>query len=60
LKANQNDPFMQCLLGQTYEKLGQKDKATEFYHKAAAAIGHNPPAAYAVPFAKKKLSAPAG
>jgi tetratricopeptide (TPR) repeat protein len=56
LKANQNDPFIQCLLGQTYEKLGQKDEATESYRKAAAAIGHNPPAAYAVPFAKKKLA----
>jgi tetratricopeptide (TPR) repeat protein len=56
LKANQNDPFIQCLLGQTYEKLGQKDKATESFRKAAAAIAHNPPAAYAVPFARKKLS----
>ncbi len=56
LKANQNDPFIQCLLAQTYEKLGEKDKAIEFYRKAAAAISHNPPAAYAVPFAKKKLA----
>lgn len=59
LKANQNDPFIQCLLGQTYEQLGPKDKATEFYRKAATAIGHNPPAAYAVPFAKKKLASAA-
>jgi tetratricopeptide (TPR) repeat protein len=56
-KANQNDPFIQCLLGQTYEALGQKDKAMEFYRKAATATGHNPAAAYAVPFAKKKLAA---
>jgi len=55
LKANQNDPFIQCLLGQTYEKLGEKDKAIEPYREAAAATAHNPPAAYAVPFAKKKL-----
>lgn len=55
-KANQNDPFIQCLLGQTYEKLGEKDKALESYRKAAAATAHNPPAAYAVPFAKKKLA----
>lgn len=59
LKANQNDPFIQCLLGQTNEKLGQKDKSTEFYRKAAAAIAHNPPAAYAVPFARKKLASAA-
>jgi tetratricopeptide (TPR) repeat protein len=55
-KANQNDPFIQCMLGQTYEKLGEKEKALEFYRKASTTSAHNPPAAYAVPFAKKKLS----
>ena len=60
LKANQNDPFIQCLLGQTYEKLGEKDKAVESYRKAAAAIGHNPAAAYAVPLSKKRLASMAG
>ena len=60
LKANQNDPFIQCLLGQTYEKLGEKDKAVESYRKAAAAIGHNPPAAYAVPLSKKRLASMGG
>ncbi len=55
-KANQNDPFIQCMMGQTYEKLGEKDKAKEYYRKASTTILHNPPAAYAVPFAKKKLS----
>jgi len=54
-KANQNDPFIQCLLGMTYEKLGEKDKATEMYRKAAAVRSHNPPAAFAKPFATKKL-----
>jgi tetratricopeptide (TPR) repeat protein len=56
LKANQNDPFIQCLTAQSYEKLGEKDKAVEFYRKASAATAHNPPAAYAVPFSKKKLA----
>jgi Flp pilus assembly protein TadD len=51
-----NDPFLQCLLGMTYEKLGQKDKATECYRKASTATAHNPPAAFAVPFARKKLA----
>src|SRR5438094_1923023 len=55
-KANQNDPFIQCMIGESYEKLGEKDKATEYYRKASTASSHNPPAAYAVPFAKKKLS----
>jgi tetratricopeptide (TPR) repeat protein len=55
-KANQNDPFIQCMVGETYEKLGDKDKAMEFYRKASTASSHNPPAAYAVPFARKKLS----
>jgi tetratricopeptide (TPR) repeat protein len=54
-KANQNDPFIQCLLGQTYEKSGDKEKAMEYYRKAALATSHNPAAAYAVPFARKKL-----
>jgi tetratricopeptide (TPR) repeat protein len=55
-QANQNDPFIQCMIGQTYEKLGDKDKSLEYYRKASTAISHNPAAAYAVPFAKKKLS----
>ena len=55
-QANQRDPFIQCLIGQTYEKLGDKAQAMEYYRKAAGATSHNPPAAYAVPFARKKLS----
>jgi tetratricopeptide (TPR) repeat protein len=54
-KANQNDAFIQCLMGQTYEKLGDKAKAMEYYQKAEGVRGHNPPAAYAKPFARKKL-----
>jgi tetratricopeptide (TPR) repeat protein len=56
LKANQNDPFIQCLVGQTYEKLDDKGKALEYYRKASAAIAHNTTAAYAVPFAKKRVA----
>jgi tetratricopeptide (TPR) repeat protein len=55
LKANQNDPFYQCLVGEMYEKLGEKDKAMEYYRKAAATTNHNPPAAFARPFARKKI-----
>jgi tetratricopeptide (TPR) repeat protein len=55
-QANQNDPFIQCLMAQSYEALNQQDKAIEFYKKAAAATSHNPAAALAVPLAKRKLA----
>jgi tetratricopeptide (TPR) repeat protein len=55
-QANLNDPFIQCMIGQTYEKLGDKAAATEFYLKVLRTPFHSPPAAYAVPFARKKLS----
>jgi len=55
-KANQNDPFIQCLIAQSYEKQGDKEKALEFYRKASTAIAHNPNAAYARPFSIKKLA----
>ena len=54
-KANPNDPFIQCLLGQAYEKLGEKDRAMECYRKASVTTAHNPPGAFARPFARKKL-----
>jgi tetratricopeptide (TPR) repeat protein len=56
LKANQNDAFVQCMIGQTYEKLDDKEEALEYYRKASTAIAHNPAAAYAVPLAKKRLA----
>jgi tetratricopeptide (TPR) repeat protein len=50
-----NDPFLQCLLGMTYEKLAEKEKAMECYRKASTTTAHNPPAAFARPFTRKKL-----
>ena len=55
MQGNAADPFLQCLLGMTYDKLGEKEKALECYRKAAATTAHNPPAAFARPFARKKL-----
>ena len=55
-KANTNDAFIQCLIGMTYEKLGEKDKAMDWYRKASTAGAHNPPAAFARPFTRKKLA----
>jgi Flp pilus assembly protein TadD len=57
LRGNQNDPFMHCLLAMTYEKLGQAEKAKALYRQAYdLATGHNPPAAFVRPFARKKLA----
>lgn len=55
-KANQNDPFIQCLIGQAHEKLGERDQAIQAYTKAYSTTAHNPPAAFAKPFARKKLA----
>lgn len=46
-KANQSDPFIQCLMADAYEKLGEKEKAAEFTKKASMTTAHNPPGAYA-------------
>jgi|WetSurMetagenome_2_1015567.scaffolds.fasta_scaffold323335_1 Flp pilus assembly protein TadD len=54
-KGNQNDPFITCLLGQAYEKQGDKTKADELYRKVLTSTAHNPTNAYARPVAKQKL-----
>jgi tetratricopeptide (TPR) repeat protein len=58
-EGNQNDPFMHCLLAMTYEKQGRAQDAKAIYEKAySLATAHNPPAAFARPFARKKIGAP--
>ena len=55
-KANQRDPFILCLIAQTYEKLGNGAAAKEYYRKAlAVGNAHNPPNAYARPLARRKV-----
>jgi tetratricopeptide (TPR) repeat protein len=57
MQGNTTDPFLNCLLAMTYEKLGDKDKAKALYQKAYDfATAHNPPAAFVRPFARKKLA----
>jgi tetratricopeptide (TPR) repeat protein len=55
-KANQEDPFILCMLAQSYEKLGDGTKAAEYYKKALTSNAHNPANAYARPIAMKKAS----
>lgn len=58
-QANPTDPFMLCLLAMTYEKMGQLEKVKPLYQKAFdLATAHNPPSAFARPFARKKLATP--
>lgn len=59
MQGNRNDPFQHYLLALTYEKMGQPEKAKELYQKAYdLATGHNPPAAFTRPAARKKLAMP--
>lgn len=59
LRGNDRDPFMRCLLAMTYEKLGRQEEAKAAYQQAYdLALAHNPPAAFARPFARKKLGLP--
>ena len=56
LRGNDRDPFMHVLLGMTYEKLGQQDKASALFRKAYdLSTAHNPPAVFSRPFTRKKL-----
>ncbi len=54
-KGNQNDPFILALIAQTYEKLGDRARAMEYYKQALASNAHNPTGAYARPLAAEKL-----
>jgi len=56
MQGNSNDPFMNALMGMVHEKMGHASVAKEWYQKAYdLATAHNPPAAFARPFARKKL-----
>ena len=55
MKGNQNDPFIQCLIAQSHEKLGDQAQAKAWYEKVLTSSAHNPTTAYARPIATKKL-----
>ncbi|HEX8726422.1 MAG TPA: hypothetical protein VF737_13625 [Gemmatimonadaceae bacterium] len=61
MRGNQSDPFMNCLLAMTYEKMGEQAKADALYRKAYdMARAHNPPAAYVRHFVRDKLGLTGG
>jgi Flp pilus assembly protein TadD len=53
--GNQNDAYVLSLIAQTYEKLGQTDKAMEYYRKVMGSTAHNPTTAASRPLARQKL-----
>ena len=56
-QGNQNDAYVLGLIAKTYEKLGQTDKALEYYRKVMASTVHNPTTAASRPVARQKLAA---
>jgi len=54
-KADQRDPLILALLGESYEKSGDAVKAKEYYGKVMEINIHNPTNAFARPLARKKL-----
>src|SRR5450759_3075569 len=56
-QGNQSDAYVLGLIAQTYEKLGQNDKAMEYYRKVMASTVHNPTTAGSRPLARTKLAA---
>jgi tetratricopeptide (TPR) repeat protein len=56
-KADQRDPLILALIGESYEKSGDRSQAMDYYRKVLASNAHNPTNAFARPLAKKKLAA---
>ncbi len=55
-KADQRDPLILALLGESYEKSGDRSQAMDYYRKVLTSNAHNPTNAFARPLAKKKLA----
>ena len=58
MPGNTTDPFLHVLLAMVHEKKGEAASARGLYQKAyELATNHNPPAAFARPYTRKKLGA---
>jgi tetratricopeptide (TPR) repeat protein len=55
-QADQRDPLNLALIGESYEKSGDRLQALDYYRKVLASNAHNPTNAFARPLAKKKLA----
>jgi tetratricopeptide (TPR) repeat protein len=55
-KADQRDPLILALIGESYEKTGDHTQAMDYYHRVLASNAHNPTNAFARPLARKKLA----
>jgi tetratricopeptide (TPR) repeat protein len=54
-KADQRDPLIPLLIGESYEKSGDRSQAMDYYRKVLASNAHNPTNAFARPLAQRKL-----
>lgn len=55
-QADQRDPFILALIGEAYEKTGERAQASEYFKKVLAINFHNPTNAFARPIARKALA----
>ena len=55
-QADLKDPFVLALLAQAHDRLGEKDKARDYYQQVMAIPAHNINAAFARPLARRYLA----
>jgi tetratricopeptide (TPR) repeat protein len=53
-KANQDDVFIECLMGQIQEKLGNQEQAAEYYRKVSGTLTHTLPSALALHYLQNR------
>jgi tetratricopeptide (TPR) repeat protein len=55
MKGDQNDPFVLGMIAQAHQRLGEKDKAAEYYRKVIASPAHSINSAFSRPQARAFL-----